>query len=133
MGTPTPAILAEIFIHNLKHSHICDIIKSTKSSITLDTRYVYDTTILYNMDVTNIENTLTDFNSMHLNIQFTIQKETENKLNYLGLTITNLHSTLTRNIFRKPTAIYLITHNNSCHPLVHKKPAIKYVINRMNI
>jgi hypothetical protein len=66
---------------------------------------------------------------MHPKIQFTIGKETQNKLNYLDLTITNLHNTT--NIVRKPTATDLI-HNDSFLPQELKKSAINYLINRMN-
>jgi hypothetical protein len=70
-------------------------------------RYVDDLLIIlvYNKDTTNTENTLAAFNSTHLNIQFTIEKETHNKLNYLDFTIINLHNTLTLNIYRKPTSL----------------------------
>jgi hypothetical protein len=50
---------------------------------------------MYNKDTTNIENTLADFNSIDLNIQFTVEKETQNKLNCLDVSITDLHNTLT--------------------------------------
>jgi hypothetical protein len=96
-------------------------------------RYDNDLLIIYNKDTTNIENTLADFNYIHPNFQFTIEKETQNKLNYLDITITNLHNTLTFNIwvFRKPTSTDLIIHD-SCHPQEHKNAAINYLINHMN-
>jgi hypothetical protein len=88
--------------------------------------------ILYNKDTTNIENTLADFNSIHPNIQFTIEKEIHNSLNYLDLTITKMQGKLTFSIFRKPTSTVLIIHNDSCHPQEHKNAAINYLTNRMN-
>jgi hypothetical protein len=69
---------------------------------------------------------------MHPKIQFTMEKETQNKLNYLDLMITNLNNTPTFNLFRKPTATDLTIHNDFCHPEEHKKSTINYLINHMN-
>jgi hypothetical protein len=76
--------------------------------------------------------TLTDFNTLHPKIQFTIETETDNSLNYLDLTITNKENRLTFGIFRKPTTTDLIIHNDSCHPYEHKKSAINYLVNHMS-
>jgi hypothetical protein len=43
---------------------------------------VFDTTL------TNINETLTDFNNIHNKINFTIEKEQHNQINFLDLTIT---------------------------------------------
>jgi hypothetical protein len=128
MGAPTSAILAEIFIQNLEHTKIINILKKY---IIDYCRYVDDILIVHNKDITNIENTLIYFNSIHPNIQFTIENETQNYLNYLDLTITNEHNKLTFSIFWKPTYTNLITHNDSCHPQEHKYAAINYLTNRM--
>jgi hypothetical protein len=48
--------------------------------------------------------------------------ETNNKLNYLDITINNKHNTLTFNIYRKPTTTDLIIHNDSCHTPNTKQP-----------
>jgi hypothetical protein len=117
MGAPTLEIWAEIFIQHLEYTSI--IINILKQLHVIDYfRYVgiILVLILHNKNTTNIENTLADFKSLHPNIQFTIEKETQNKFNYLDLTITNLHNTLTFNILRKPTSTDLIIHNDSCHP-----------------
>jgi hypothetical protein len=130
MGAPTSAILTEIFIQHLEHIKIINILK--QYHIIDYCRYVDDRLIVYNEDIKNIENTLIDFHSVHPNIQFTIEKETHNSLNYLDLTITNEHNKLTFSIFRKPTPTDLIIHNDSCHPQEHKYAAIHYLTNRMN-
>jgi hypothetical protein len=129
MGALTSAILAETFIQHLEHTKIINILKKY---IIEYCRYVDDILILYNKCITNIEHTLADFNSIHPNIQFTIENETHNSLNYLDLTITNMQEKLTFSIFRKPTSTDLIIHNDSCHPQEHKNAAINYLTNRMN-
>lgn len=108
-GLPTPQVYSHH--HYTKKNHIIDY-----------ARYTDDILIIYNNDITNI-----------VNIQFTVEKEIQNKLNYLHLTITNLRNTLAFNIFRKPTSTALIIYNDSCQPQEHKNDAISNLKNRMNI
>jgi hypothetical protein len=61
-----------------------------------------------------------------------VEKETQNRINYLDLTITKEDNKLTFVIYRKPTTTDSIIHNDSCHPNEHKKLAINYLINHMN-
>jgi nucleoside-specific outer membrane channel protein Tsx len=85
MGAPTSAKLAEIFIQYLEHN---DIFKIFQKLHILDYyRYVDDILIIYNEDHTNINDTLNDFNFIHPNIQYTIEKQTNNKLNCLDITM----------------------------------------------
>jgi hypothetical protein len=58
-----------------------------------------------------------------------VKKEIINKLNYLNIT---KHNQLTFEIYRKPTTADLIIHNDSCHTYEHRKPAINYLIHKMN-
>jgi hypothetical protein len=90
MGAPTSAILAEIFIQCLEHNAIIQ-----KHHILDYYRYVDDILIIYNENYTNIQNTLNDFNSVHPNIQYTMEKQIANKLNYLDVTIENTNNTFT--------------------------------------
>jgi hypothetical protein len=130
MGAPTSAILAEIFLQYLEHTKIIDILQS--HNIIDYYRYVDDILIVYNESNTNINNTLIEFNSIHPNIQYTMEKQTDNILNYLNISIHNTNSKLTFGIYRKPTTTDSIIHNNSCHPHEHKNSAVRYLINRMN-
>jgi hypothetical protein len=130
MGAPTSATLAETFIQHLEHTIIYEILK--KHQIIDYYRYVDDILIIYNEHHTNIDNTLNEFNRIHLKIKFTVEKETQNKINCLDVTITKEGNKLTFAIYRKPTTTDSIIHNDSCHPNEHKKSAINYLINRMN-
>jgi hypothetical protein len=100
MGAPSSAILAETFIQYLEHTKIIKILD--KYQILDYYRYVDDILIVYNKNITDIENTLNEFNTVHPKINFTIEKETHNTLNYPDLTITNNHNKLTFGIYRKP-------------------------------
>jgi hypothetical protein len=130
MGAPTSAILAEIFIQHLENTDITYILQ--KHHIIDYYRYVDEILIVYKEDHTNIEDTLNEFNSIHPNIQYTMERQINNKQNYLDISIENTHNTFTFSIYRKSTTSDLIIHNDSCHPTEHKYSAIKYFINRMN-
>jgi hypothetical protein len=98
MGAPTSPIFAEIFLQHVEHNHTIHTLR--KHNILNYYRYVDDILIVYNENHTNIDDTLQEFNSIHPNIHYTIDKETNNKLNYLDITINN---TFSFNIYRKPT------------------------------
>jgi hypothetical protein len=81
------AILAEVFLQYLEHTLIADILN--KHQITDYHRYVDDILIIYGTQKTNITNTLEDFNAIHPKLKFTMEQQTQNKIIYLDLTITN--------------------------------------------
>jgi hypothetical protein len=101
MGAPMPALLAKTFIQHIEHNYIINILK--KHHIIDYHRYVNDKLIIYNEDYTNIDNTLTEFNSIHPNNHIKPYKtKKNNKLNNLDITITNTHNTFTFDIYRNP-------------------------------
>jgi hypothetical protein len=62
-----------------------------------------------------------------------MEKETQNRINYVDMTIIKEHNILTLNIYRTPTTTDSIIHSESYHPNEHKSSAINYLVNRMNI
>jgi hypothetical protein len=130
MGAPTSATLAETFIQHLEHAVIYKIIK--KHQIIDYYRNTDDILIIYNEHHTNSDNTLEELNSICPKIKFTIEKEIQNKINYLYLINTKEDNKLTFAIYKKPITTDSIIHNNLCHPNDHKKSAINYLINDMN-
>jgi hypothetical protein len=64
---------------------------------------------------------LENVNAIHPKLKFTIEQQTQNKINFIGLTIKKNQNKLNFKIYRKPTTIDLILHNTSCHPYEHKK------------
>jgi hypothetical protein len=129
MGAPTSAIIAEIFLQNLEHNQICNIL--TKYIIGYF-RYVDDILIIYDINKTHIDTMINEFNTIHLTINFTIENEENNKLNFLDLTIHRKHNKLDYTIYRKPTATDIFIHNSSCHPIEHKLASINYITNRIH-
>jgi hypothetical protein len=104
MGAPTSAILAEVFMQHQEHNYISKILQ--KQDVIDYYRYVDDMLIVYDDDHTNIDNMLKEFNSTHPNIQYTIEKQTNNTLNYLDISIENTHCNFIFSINRKPTTTY---------------------------
>jgi hypothetical protein len=62
MGAPTSAILAEIYIQNMEHAQIYDIL--IKQHIISYFRYVDDILIVYGSKKTNIDEAINEFNKL---------------------------------------------------------------------
>jgi hypothetical protein len=129
MGAPTSAILAEAYIQSIEHTQIYNILKTHK--IIAYFRYVHDILIIYDNKNTNIDQTLNDFNNMQPTLQFTVEKEKHETINFLDLTIHRKKEHLQYAIYRKPTYTDIIIPNSSCHPHEHKISSINFLINRM--
>jgi hypothetical protein len=109
MGAPTSATQAEIFFQFLEHKIIYKILNQHQN---IDYyQYVDDILMIYSQQHMIIEITLDDFNSIHPKIKFTIEKEIQNRINYLNLTITIENNKLTFAIYRKPATTDSIIHN----------------------
>jgi hypothetical protein len=93
---------------------------------------VDDILLIYNKQITDINNTLKQFNEINLKLQFTIEKEKDTVINFLDITIIINPNNVQYDIYRKHTTTENIIHNTSCHPTEHKMLAISYSIHRMN-
>jgi hypothetical protein len=130
MGAPTSGVIAEFFLQHLENTHLAHL--SKKHKITAYFRFVDDILIIYDAQCTNINNIQTDFNDIHPNIKFTTETETDNRLNYLDITIHRTPQNWTVSIHRKPTFSDAIIPYSSNHPNQHKYAALKYLYNRLN-
>jgi hypothetical protein len=65
-------------------------------------------------------------------INFTIEKEQYESINFLDLTIHRQTNKLQFSIYRKPTQTDIIIPNDSCHPYEHKLSGINYLLNRLH-
>jgi hexokinase len=81
MGEPISAIVAEVFIQYMESQ------EQKKKKILAYYRYVDDILTVYDRQKTNIKQTLKEFNNMQPTIKFTIEKEQQEKINYLDITI----------------------------------------------
>jgi hypothetical protein len=128
MGAPTLAILAEIYIQNMEHTQIYDILK--KQHIIAYFRYVNDILIIYHIKKTNINDTINEFNKLQPTIKFTTEKENHKSINFLDIGIHREKDNFQFSIYRKQTATDIIIPSDLCHPQERKISGIKYLLNR---
>jgi len=130
MGAPTSSIMSEVYLQFLENNGIYKIL--TKHSIKVYFRYVDDILIIYDIHQTNIEDVLLEFNKLVPKLKFTIEKEENQKINFLDLTIHRKQSRFTIDNYRKPATTDTIIANDSCHPREQKMAAIHDLHNRMS-
>jgi hypothetical protein len=130
MGSPTSYIFFEIFLQHIENTAILDIL--VHNNIVGYFRYV-DILIVYNDTIRNILDVSESFNDITASIKFTMGKETENKINFLDVTIRKEQNTFTFSVHRKPTTTDSITPLYSCHPHEHKHAAINHLIELTHI
>ena len=121
--------LSDIYLHFMKNTEIFDILR--RSRIEGYYRYVDDILIIYDENRTNIEEIQKSFNDITTGLHFTLEREEEQKINFLDLTITRTEHGFSYDIYRKHTTTDTIIPHDSCHPLEHKMAAIRYYVNRI--
>ena len=85
MGSPLSSSISEIFLQHIEENNIENIKK--QFNIIFYGRYVDDILIVYNNDDDLSQEILDKFNSLHPKIQYTVETELNNKINYLDLQI----------------------------------------------
>lgn len=130
MGSPSSSLLSEIFLQIKIEPKLIEILKKHDPN-SIYHRYV-DDCIFITKNNANIDNILNEINQIHNNIKFTLEKESNQKINFLDLTIERTESNLHFDIYRKPTLTSAVIPNHSFHPPQHKMAAFRALINRMN-
>jgi hypothetical protein len=128
MGAPTSSLFSEIYLQHLEGTRIFDIL--VQHQIVGYFRFVDDILIAYRQSLTNIHEVLTKFNNLTPKLNFTLEEETNNSINFLDITTTKTPDHLSYKVYRKPTTTNTIIPNDSCHPVHHKLAAIKFLTNR---
>jgi len=82
---------------------------------------------VYNKIDTDIDLLLEQFNNILPTVKFSIEKETNNSINFLDITIRKNHDNISFSVYRKPTTTDTIILKDSCHPQEHKQAAIRYL------
>jgi len=131
MGAPISPILSEIYLQFLENKKIFDNLKEEK--IVGYFRYVDDILIIYNGNITDVEQVLSSFNDVTASLTFTLEQEKENKLNFLDLSIIKATDKISFGIYRKPTTSDIIIPNDSCHPTEQKLAAMRYFTITINV
>lgn len=129
MGSPLSGMLANIFLDDLETAFLDEFNK--ENSIFEWSRYVDDIFLIFDYAKVTAQQILEGVNEQHRNIKFTMEKEHNNKLNHLDLTLNRVGIKIHIDIFRKPTTTDHTIHENSNHPHTHKLAAYRFMVNRM--
>jgi hypothetical protein len=130
MGAPSSSILSELYLQYTEHTTIYDILM--KHNILGYFRYVDDILIVYDTTTTDILKVLDDFNDNAHPLCFTLEREKNNQIDFLDITIKKENQSLQYEIYRKPTNTDIIIPSDSNHPSEHKLSAIRFLHNRNN-
>ena len=85
MGAPTSSIFPEIYLQFLENTAISEIL--IQHNILGYFRYVDDILIIYRENYTDILEVVNLFNNITPTLSFTIEKENNNSINFLDITI----------------------------------------------
>jgi hypothetical protein len=85
MGSPTSSIFSEVFLQYIESTAIFDIL--VQNRIIKYFRHVDDILIVYNDSIRNIHDVFNSFNNLTPNIKLTMEKETDNSISFLDVTI----------------------------------------------
>ena len=134
MGGPLSPIISEIFLQYIELQHIEKI--KQQFNLQYYGRYVDDIFIIYDNFIHNCSEIVKQFNTLHPNLEFTLERENNNTLNFLDLTITRVQkkksTKFSYKIYRKPTTSKLAIDYNSIHPYNHKWANFRFLLNRLN-
>ena len=114
----------------LENTKIYDILHKTRVEGYF--RYLDDILIIYNKNFTRINEIHNMFNTISPDLNFTLEQEQNNGLNFLDLTIRKTTNKIVFDIYRKPTTSDNIIPNDSYHPSEHKLAAVRYFANRID-
>jgi len=89
MGTPSSGFIAEFFLQNLEDTHLTHL--RNKHNITAYFRYVDDMLIIYDSRHTDINNIQEYFNTLHPNMKFTAEPESNKQMNFLKTSLSTKH------------------------------------------
>jgi len=127
MGSPLSGILADIFMNKVENTFLAS--KSAKGIIHWN-RYVDDVICLYDSDITSADKLLDEINKTHQSIIFTMEKETDSKLNYLDLTLNRQANKISFSIHRKKTHTSHTIDATSNHPISQKLAGLQTMTHR---
>lgn len=128
MGSPLSPLLAEIFMADLERTIL--ELDHAKSRIKFWYRYVDDILICTDGTDRQMDSFVDLINTLHPKIKFTFEREENNSINFLDLTITKTGDRLSFNIYRKKTFTDVTIPSDSQHPLSHKLAAYNSMVHR---
>ena len=128
MGSPLSPFLAELFM---------DFIEKTISNspffnqVIVWKRFVDDIFGIFNGTPQQLKDFHCYINTIHPNINFTLETENNNSITFLDLKITKSNNQLEFSIYRKPTTTTQVIPFDSSSPMTHKLAAFRSFFNRL--
>lgn len=124
MGNPLSPFLCELFMANIEST-------LEKRNILPIRWWRYVDDIFCILKRADLETFFISLNNTHKNINFTIEKELNNRLPFLDVVVVRKSTDLEFEIYRKPTNTKRVIPNTSNHPFQHKMASFHHMIHRM--
>jgi hypothetical protein len=128
MGSPVSGTITEIFLQQLKKTHVKHLMDS--KHLIFYARYVDDILIVYDSTLTSATSIQHYMDTIHSNIKLNATHETNDRYQLLG-PITRKPTSLELDIYHKPMATDTTIDFLTNHPLEHKLAAYRFFINWM--
>lgn len=125
MGNPLSPILADLVLEKL----FTESLNQLSIQPTFIKKYVDD--VILALPKTVIESTKMIFNLFNTNIEFTLEKEQNCRINFLDMTLTREHLKITTNWYQKSTSSGRILNYHSEHPFSMKQNVAESLIKRV--
>ena len=126
MGLPPSGKIGDIVLNSVENQALNSFLNPPK----IWKRFVDDVWAIVKSE--HLENFFHHLNNINPNIQFTLEKEINNKIHFLDVAITRSNNILTTNLYQKPTHSNRYLHFTSHHPLSQKTAITKTLYSRAN-
>ncbi|XP_044749184.1 uncharacterized protein LOC123309940 [Coccinella septempunctata] len=125
MGNPASPTIANMVMHYV----ISKCVKKLTFIIPILKLYVDDTFMAVPYD--KVDELINTFNSFHKRIQFTLEKETQNRISFLDVQlIRQTDGSIATNWYNKPTSSNRVLNYLSHHPQIHKINTVRNMLFR---
>ena len=131
MGSPLSGFLADVYLNHYENKYIFSDNNRYNMNIIQYARYVDDTFIIYNGTIRQLNNLKSYLNSINNNIQFTLEVEENDSINFLDITVSKNSQKFEFNIYRKPTTTDTVIHADSHHPFSQKMASFHSFVHRL--
>lgn len=125
MGSPLSPIIADLVLQDLETIAL----NRLPCELPIYIRYVDDVLLL--APENDLDDILSNFNSLHNRIRFTLEIGVNNNINFLNVNIAIIEKGLIFDLFHKPTCSHRFLNFHSQHPLVHKKSIIIHLVDKI--
>jgi len=127
MGSPLSPVIANLFMKDFKKKAI----EQATHKPVCRFRYVDDTFVIWTHGQEKLTEFLNHLNRLHNKIQFTMEKEEEDRLPLLDIDIyRKTDGSLGHKVYREPTHTNLYLHQNSHHHPANKQSVLASLIHR---